>query len=81
MDRFDLIVIGSGAGTHVASIASKEGLKVALVDRGPAGGACLNNGCIPSKMLIYPADVIRILQNAKDVGVEARIARIDFQRL
>ena len=62
MDRFDLIVIGSGAGTHVASIASKEGLKVALVDQGPVGGVCLNNGCTPSKMLIYPADLIRIIQ-------------------
>ena len=81
MDRFDLIVVGSGAGTHVASIASKEGLKVALVDKGPAGGVCLNNGCIPSKMLIYPADVIRILQHARDVGVEASITRIDFQKI
>jgi mycothione reductase len=81
MDRFDLIVVGSGAGTHVASIASKEGLKVALVDQGPAGGVCLNNGCVPSKMLIYPADVIRILQNARDVGVDAGIARINFQKI
>jgi mycothione reductase len=81
MDRFDLIAVGSGAGTHVASIASKEGLKVALVDQGPAGGVCLNNGCVPSKMLIYPADVIRILQHARDVGVEASITRIDFQKI
>ena len=81
MDRFDLIVVGSGAGTHVASVASKEGLKVALVDKGPAGGVCLNNGCIPSKMLIYPADVIRTLQHATEVGVEASITRIDFQKI
>lgn len=81
MDRFDLIVVGSGAGTHVASIASKEGLKVALVDQGPAGGVCLNNGCVPSKMLIYPADVIRIIQHAREVGVEARVTRIDFQKI
>jgi mycothione reductase len=81
MDRFDLIVIGSGAGTHVASVASKEGLKVALVDKGPAGGVCLNSGCIPSKMLIYPADVIRIIQHARVLGVEANITRIDFQRI
>jgi mycothione reductase len=81
MERFDLIVVGSGAGTHVASVASKEGLKVALVDQGPAGGVCLNNGCVPSKMLIYPADVIRILQRAKDIGVHARINKIDFQKI
>ena len=58
MEKFDLIVVGSGAGTHVASVASKKGLKVALVDQGPAGGVCLNNGCGPSKMLTYLADVI-----------------------
>ncbi|MCX6674594.1 MAG: FAD-dependent oxidoreductase [Methanothrix sp.] len=50
MDKFDLIVIGSGAGTHVASQAANEGLKVALLDQGPTGGTCLNNGYIPSKM-------------------------------
>ena len=81
MDGFDLIVIGSGAGTHVASVASKEGLRAALVDQGPAGGVCLNNGCIPSKMLIYPADLVRIIQSAGDVGVDGRIAGIDFHKI
>ncbi len=78
MDKFDLIVIGSGAGTHVASQARHQGLKVALLDQGPAGGTCLNNGCIPSKMLIYPADVIRTIQDAGIVGVHAEINEIDF---
>lgn len=81
METFDLIVVGSGAGTHVASIASKEGLDVALIDEGPVGGVCLNSGCTPSKMLIYPADVIRILQNAKDIGVDAGIVGIDFRKI
>ena len=78
MDKFDLIVIGSGAGTHVASQAGHAGLKVALVDQGPAGGTCLNTGCIPSKMLIYPADVIRTIREAGAVGVHAEINEIDF---
>ncbi len=78
MDKFDLIVIGSGAGTHVASQAGHAGLKVALVDQGPTGGTCLNTGCIPSKMLIYPADVIRTIQDAGAVGVHASIDEIDF---
>jgi len=78
MDKFDLIVIGSGAGMHVASQAEHQGLKVALLDQGPTGGTCLNNGCIPSKMLIYPADVIRTIQDARAVGVHAEINEIDF---
>jgi pyruvate/2-oxoglutarate dehydrogenase complex dihydrolipoamide dehydrogenase (E3) component len=81
MDKFDLIVIGSGAGTHVASQAVKMGWNVALVDRGPTGGTCLNNGCIPSKMLIYPADVVRAIQNAKAVGVEGSIDHVDFPKI
>ncbi|MBN1234863.1 MAG: dihydrolipoyl dehydrogenase [Methanotrichaceae archaeon] len=81
MDKFDLIVIGTGAGVNVASQARHEGLQVALVDQGPTGGTCLNNGCIPSKMLIYPADVIRTIQDARAVGVHAGINEIDFQTI
>lgn len=79
MDKFDLIVIGSGAGAHVASQAGHAGLRVALVDQGPTGGTCLNSGCVPSKMLIYPADVIRTIQDAGAVGVQAEIDEVDFQ--
>ncbi len=78
MERFDLIVIGSGAGTHVASQAALTGMKTALVDRGLAGGTCLNSGCVPSKMLIYPADVIRVMQEARAIGVYSSIDKIDF---
>ncbi|OPY53833.1 MAG: Dihydrolipoyl dehydrogenase [Methanosaeta sp. PtaU1.Bin112] len=62
----------------MASQARHEELNVALVDHGPTGGTCLNNGCIPSKMLIYPADVIRTIQDARAVGVHAEINEIDF---
>jgi len=78
MDKFDLMVIGSGAGMGVVSKASQEGWRVALVDQGPTGGTCLNNGCIPSKLIIYPADVIRELQNASSLGVECSLERLDF---
>jgi dihydrolipoamide dehydrogenase len=81
MDKFDLIVIGSGAGTHVASIAVRSALRVALVDKGPTGGTCLNTGCVPSKLLIYPADVIRTIQEAGALGVYASIDKIDFPKI
>lgn len=81
MEEFDLIVIGSGAGTNVASEAAQKGLRVALVDQGPTGGTCLNNGCIPSKMLIYPADVIRSIQYARNIGVHAELYEVDFEKI
>jgi mycothione reductase len=78
LDKYDFIIIGSGAGMNVAASALDRGLKVALVEKGPLGGTCLNRGCIPSKIMIYPADVIRILQDAKAVGVQAKIEQVDF---
>lgn len=57
MKSYDLIVIGSGGGTKLRP-ASSLGKKVAIIEKDSLGGTCLNRGCIPSKMLIYPADLI-----------------------
>ena len=53
MQRFDMIVIGSGSGLEVSSDAAALGLSVAIIEEGPFGGTCLNRNCIPSKMLIH----------------------------
>jgi pyruvate/2-oxoglutarate dehydrogenase complex dihydrolipoamide dehydrogenase (E3) component len=81
MERFYLIVIGSVAVTNMVSKASQAGLDVALVDQGPTGGACLNSGSIPSKMLICPADVIRSIHDAGVLGVHAEVNEVDFKRV
>lgn len=78
MKTYDVIVIGSGSGAIIADRAVEHGMKVAMVDKGPLGGTCLSLGCIPSKMLIYPADRIVEIQEAAKLGVEAEIKRIDF---
>ena len=78
MIKFDAIVIGSGSGMKVVWSALQEGLKVALVERGPLGGTCLNNGCIPSKVMIYPADVVSTLRDAKGVGIDGTVNKADF---
>jgi len=78
VERYDVMVIGGGSGLRVAINASRAGLKVALIDPGPIGGTCVNNGCLPSKMLIYPADVIRTLQDARSVGIKSAGIEIDF---
>jgi dihydrolipoamide dehydrogenase len=79
--EYDLIVIGSGAGMNVAANAAAQGMRVAVIDRGPLGGTCLNRGCIPSKVLLYPADVIRTLQEASRIGVHATLDRVDYDRI
>jgi len=79
MKDYDLIVIGSGAGLSFASRARGKDMKVALVENGPMGGTCLNRGCIPSKILTHPAEVIRMIQEADRIGVHAKIESIDFE--
>lgn len=82
MKNYDVIVIGSGAGAIIFDEALSQGLKVALVDRGPLiGGTCLNWGCIPSKMLIYPADRIVEIEEAGKLGIKAAINHIDFSAI
>jgi len=81
MERFDVLVIGSGSGMIVASTAVDHGFRTAVVDSGPMGGTCLNRGCVPSKMLIYPADVVAILKEAEKLGVNATIDSVDFKKI
>ncbi|MBD3318440.1 SidA/IucD/PvdA family monooxygenase [Candidatus Woesearchaeota archaeon] len=69
MKEVDLLVIGAGSGLDVAAAAAESGLRVAIVEKGPLGGTCLNRGCIPSKMLIYCADVARTLDRSKEFGL------------
>ena len=65
MKKFDVIVIGSGSGGEIVESALSHNLSVAWVDKGPLGGTCPNVGCIPSKMLIYPADRVVEIQEAE----------------
>ena len=78
MKEYDVIVIGSGSGMNIADEALGHGLSVALVDKGPLGGTCPNLGCIPSKMLIFAADRIAEIHEAKKLGIETEISKIDF---
>lgn len=81
MREFNVIVIGSGSGGEIVNAALSNGLSVAWIDKGPLGGTCLNVGCIPSKMLIYPADRIVEIQEAEKLGIKAEIKDIDFSAI
>ncbi|MHA1792154.1 MAG: dihydrolipoyl dehydrogenase [Promethearchaeota archaeon] len=78
MKEYDLVVIGSGVGLTVVSQAINYGWNCALVEEGKMGGTCLTRGCIPSKVLIYPADLIREAEHAKNVGVHFKVEKIDW---
>lgn len=78
IEKFDLIVIGSGAGLDVANAVAESGLKVALIEKDRMGGTCLNRGCIPSKLLIHSADVMDTIRNAEKFGIRIKDVFIDF---
>jgi mycothione reductase len=79
--KYDLIVIGSGAGLEVATAAAQSGLKVAIVEKSRMGGTCLNRGCIPSKLLIHSADVAEIIKMGELFGIRVEKFSIDFQKI
>ncbi len=78
MEEFDAIVIGSGSGLDVASGLANRGKDVAVVEPGRLGGTCLNRGCIPSKMLIHHADIVRQIQESGQFHIDASVENIDF---
>jgi len=69
MSNMDVIVIGSGGGTKIAIPAAERGLRVALIEEDAFGGTCLNRGCIPSKMLIHPAELAAHVRDAARMGI------------
>lgn len=81
MNHYDVIVIGAGSGSIVAEAALDHGLTVALVHTPPYGGTCQNFGCVPSKMLIFPADRIMEIKEAERLGVHAEVKSVDFQAI
>jgi mycothione reductase len=76
--RFDLVVVGAGAGLLLVEAGLQRGLTVALVESDKIGGTCLTRGCIPSKVLVLPADAVRQAERARRIGVDLRLERIDW---
>ncbi|MCL2544986.1 MAG: dihydrolipoyl dehydrogenase [Clostridia bacterium] len=76
----DLIIIGGGpAGYHAAELAAKEGLKAVLFEERSLGGVCLNEGCIPSKALLYSAKIFDYANGGgARYGVTCEAAKFDY---
>ena len=81
MEKFDVLVIGSGSGMIIAASAVGSGVKTALIESGPIGGTCLNRGCVPSKILIHPADVALTIREAGNIGIESSLSSVNFQNI
>tara|TARA_B110000503_G_scaffold2754_1_gene3698 strand:- start:150 stop:1526 length:1377 start_codon:yes stop_codon:yes gene_type:complete len=79
MNKYDVIVLGSGPGGYVTAIrASQLGLKTAVIEKESLGGVCLNWGCIPTKALLKSAQVFEYLKHADDYGLTVKEFDKDF---
>jgi mycothione reductase len=78
-EHFDLVIIGTGSGNSVIN-DEMDGWRIAIVERWIFGGTCLNRGCVPSKMLVYAADVAEAAGRDNDpiYGVSTRFESADW---
>ncbi len=76
-DHFDLAVIGTGSGNSIVDERFAD-RRVAILEQGTFGGTCLNVGCIPTKMLVYPADVARSAAHGPRLGVRSGASGADW---
>ena len=76
---YDLAILGGGPGGYVAAgRAGAAGLSVVLFEKRELGGVCLNEGCIPTKTLLYSAKVYDYTRHADRYGVNVPESTIDF---
>lgn len=76
---YDLIIIGGGpAGYISAERAGARGKRVLLVERAAIGGVCLNEGCIPTKTLLYSAKLYHLARDSARFGVQVGDVRYDL---
>lgn len=84
MDRFDVVVIGSGPGGYVAAIRCAQlGLKTALIEKyATLGGTCLNVGCIPSKALLDSSEhYYNAAHTFPDHGINLKSLSVDLPQM
>jgi mycothione reductase len=80
LQQFDLIIVGAGSGNMIPA-PEMETWRLAIVEPDKFGGTCLNRGCIPSKMLLYTAEVVEMARHGEKIGVYHRLERLDWQRI
>lgn len=80
MQKYDLVIIGGGAGAFAAAIKANElGAKTAFINEGlPLGGTCVNVGCVPSKTLLHAAELVHTAKHHNVPGIELTVNATDY---
>jgi mercuric reductase len=80
VEHYDLVIIGAGAGGFGAAIKANDlSARTALVNTGlPLGGTCVNVGCVPSKRLLWAAELLHTSRHHGIPGLEFDVKHLDF---
>lgn len=82
MIKYQVAIIGGGpAGYTAAEVAGKAGLSVVLFEKNSLGGVCLNEGCIPTKTLLYSAKIYDYSRHASKYGVNVSESSFDLPKI
>src|SRR5881394_3631929 len=76
--QFDLVVVGTGVTSGVASKCRQAGWSVAVVDSRPFGGTCALRGCVPKKILVAAAEAVHAARSLVGKGVRADDITMDW---
>ena len=80
--KYDVAIIGGGpAGYTAAERAAKKGLSTVLFEKNALGGVCLNEGCVPTKTLLYSAKIYDSIKHAPKYAVSAENASFDYPKI
>jgi glutathione-disulfide reductase len=80
--HYDLIAIGGGSGgLAVAETAAQLGKKVAVIESARLGGTCVNNGCVPKKVMWYAAHLAHAVDDASEFGIPNQRKHTDWKTL
>lgn len=80
--EYDVAIIGGGpAGYTAAERASENGLKTILFEKKTIGGVCLNEGCIPTKTLLYSAKILDTVKTASKYGIRAEQPGFELEKI
>lgn len=80
--KYDVAIIGGGpAGYTAAEKAAKGGLSTVLFEKNALGGVCLNEGCVPTKTLLYSAKTYDQIKHASKYAVSAENPSFDYSKI